>query len=477
MSTESSHIVHKLIVEVETNSKEKGYALKDDAAGFVSGSLSPALEELFEELEKKLNGRVLTLDHLSVDISAKTTDLTHGDIDRLICTAIQKEINRTLSEELNEDKESVKEAESLILVTKRQLQSVFHFLRTGSRPWWISNNASLSKLMETPSLLELARTDTETLVQELQSNNTETFLQRMLFQLPENVLIDWFIRAFHFPEELPETIRKSPMSISNGEIRKKWWIVLLDAFREHRQKGKISLDKIEQLVSLPAYQQESDPEIILAFVNSITGQQISLSPERILQIIEENKEKQRSVPIEKSNQENRKTDETGAVDLYTPVENAGLILLHPFLKPFFTEIGLMKGDQLTDPELATHVLHFLATGHENAWEHELQFEKFLCGIPADEPIQQERLISEEIKEEAEKLIAAVLEHWNALKSDSPDLLRYEFLQREAKIIIEEYQSTRLVFERKAQDILLDKLPWNLGIVKIDWRKDLLFVEW
>jgi hypothetical protein len=86
-------------------------------------------------------------------------------------------------------------------------------------------------------------------------------------------------------------------------------------------------------------------------------------------------------------------------------------------------------------------------------------------------------LSEEIREEAGKLLGAVLEHWTALRSDSSELLRNEFLQREAKIIIEEFQSTRLVFERKAQDILLEKLPWNLGVVKIDWRKDLLFVEW
>ncbi|MNJ97378.1 hypothetical protein D3C87_151230 [compost metagenome] len=492
MSTESSHIVHKLIVEVETNSKEKGYALKDDAAGFVSGSLSPALEELFEELEKKLNGKVLTLDRLSVDISAKTSDLTHGDIHRLISAAIEEEIKERISVVPESITENVQKTahkhelrseqgpdshEQLISVTKRQLQSVFHFLKTGTRPWWLPDNASLSNLMKTSSLLELARTDLETLIQELQYNNSETFLKRMLLQLPESVLIEWFTRAFHFPAELPETIQKVTISIPNGELKKRWWTVLLNAFQEYRRKGSLSVDKIEQLIGLSAYRQESDPETIRAFVTSVTGQEISLSRERILQVIQENDEKQRSAPTQENDETAGKRDKTGTMELYTPVENAGLILLHPFLNPFLTEVGLLKDNQLSDPELTAHVLHFLATGNENAWEHELQFEKFLCGIPPDEPIQQERLISDEIKEEAGKLLAAVLEHWKTLKSDDPDLLRFEFLQREAKIIIEEYQGTRLVFERKAQDILLESLPWNLGIVKIDWRKDLLFVEW
>jgi hypothetical protein len=331
--------------------------------------------------------------------------------------------------------------------------------------------------METSSLLKLAQIDPETLVWELHSGQTETFLKRMVLQLPESVLIEWFTRAFHFPEELPETLQKVPAIMLSGELKKKWWMILLDAFQEHHQKRSISSDKIEELIVLAAPQKETDPEKISSFISSITGLPIALKREKIAQIMEENKEKKASGEVDQITKPKRKTDQTEVPDWYAPVENGGLILLHPFLKPFFTEIGLMDGDQLTNPELAAHILHFLATGQENSWEYELQFEKFLCDIPEDEPIQQELPLSKEIKEEAENLLNAVLEHWTALRSDSTELLRHEFLQREAKIIVEEFQSTRLVFERKAQDILLEKLPWNLGIVKVDWRKDLLFVEW
>lgn len=476
MSTESLHIVHKLIVEVETNSKAKGYALRDEAAGFVSGSLSPALETLFAELEKKLNGKVLTLDHLSVEITASTTDLTHGDIERLICQAVQKEIdNGFLSTELPESAAHQPEKDQLIPVTKRQLQSVFHFLKTGSRPWWIPDNATLSQLTETSNLLELAKTDTETLIRELASTPSQNFLKRMVFQVPEFVLIEWFARAFHFPKEpgvLPQTI---PF-IQSREIREKWWNLLSEIFRQYQSKA-IPAEKMEQLVLLPVHNNTPEPETITSFVTAITGQAIPSAVKEKLQSVLKQPNRTKPAETEKTAETPEKYGEPLEVKEYTPVENAGLILLHPFLRPFFTEIGLMEGNQLTDPELAVHVLHFLATGNENAWEYELQFEKFLCGIPSEEPIQQERFISDEIKKESENLLAAVLEHWAALKSDSPDLLRFEFLQREAKIIEEEFQTTRLVFARKAQDILLDNLPWNLGIVKVDWRKDLLFIEW
>jgi hypothetical protein len=32
-------------------------------------------------------------------------------------------------------------------------------------------------------------------------------------------------------------------------------------------------------------------------------------------------------------------------------------------------------------------------------------------------------------------------------------------------------------ERAAQDVLLDKITWNISLVKLPWVKELLFVEW
>lgn len=466
MSNEPQHIVHKLILEVETSSKERGYALKENAAGFVSGSLSPVLEELFEELEKKLNGRVLTLDTLSVNVSAATGDLSHGDIDRLISAAILKEINEQVS--LTEDRipgnTGEKQAQQHVVpAAERQLQSVFHFLKTGTRPWWIPDNASMNRLMEPENLLELAYSDPETLVRELDSDHGQHFVKRLVFQVPETVLFAWFTRAFHFPGSLPQTIRKGPAMVLPERVKQRWWAALLDAFREYRRKGSIPSSFITSLLNLPL-QQEQDPETIRSFVQDLTGQTISQKPERMAESVTEPEKKR-----EAANTEDRA--------IYIPVEHAGLILLHPFLKPFLTETGLLEADELTDPELAAHVLHFLATGHENPREYELAFEKFLCGIPFEEPIRQELPIPEAMKEEANNLLAAVVSYWTALRSDSTDLLRLEFLQREAKIILEEFQSIRLVFDRKAQDILLEKLPWNLGVVKVDWMKELLFVEW
>jgi hypothetical protein len=35
----------------------------------------------------------------------------------------------------------------------------------------------------------------------------------------------------------------------------------------------------------------------------------------------------------------------------------------------------------------------------------------------------------------------------------------------------------LIVERKAQDVLLEKLNWNISLVKFPWKKELITVEW
>ncbi|GEM_PF-4255737 len=158
-------------------------------------------------------------------------------------------------------------------------------------------------------------------------------------------------------------------------------------------------------------------------------------------------------------------------------ENAGMILLHPFLKALFTKLELLdvETQQIRDPELAAHVLHYAATGREQDFEYSMTFEKYLCGIAPDHVMERKITLSQEVKASVDLLLESVLSHWTALKSKSTALLRAEFLQRKAKVFID--GNPRVVFERKVIDIMLDRLPWNLSIIRLPWRTELLYVEW
>ena len=163
------------------------------------------------------------------------------------------------------------------------------------------------------------------------------------------------------------------------------------------------------------------------------------------------------------------------------VQSAGVILFHPFLQRFFQKLGLCKEGAFIDEssrQRAVCLVHHLATGEVHTPEYQLVLPKFLCGMPLNAPIDHFIEIEATERTESENLIRAAVDHWEALGKASPDWLREMFLQRDGKLEKRE-TGWSLSVERKAQDILLDRLPqgWGLGIVKLPWMDELLRVNW
>ncbi|AUC16942.1 hypothetical protein BTO06_18095 [Tenacibaculum sp. SZ-18] len=159
------------------------------------------------------------------------------------------------------------------------------------------------------------------------------------------------------------------------------------------------------------------------------------------------------------------------------INNAGLILIHPFLKQFFASNNLLNDhNQIIKTTEAVHLLHYVATKKEKQIESNLIFEKFLCNVPIEESIDRNITLTDEMKESAENLLESVVFNWEILKSSSPDLIRNEFIQRQGKLDLTK-ENPQITIERKTQDILLDKLPWNYSLCKLPWMKKLLFTDW
>jgi hypothetical protein len=159
------------------------------------------------------------------------------------------------------------------------------------------------------------------------------------------------------------------------------------------------------------------------------------------------------------------------------IQNTGLILLHPYLKDFFFNCDLLSDDsKILDPELAIHLLHYVATKKEKQFESNMVFEKFLCGVPIQKTIRRNIHIPNELKQKSEELLEGVIANWTSLNNASPDLLRNEFLQRSGKISFKD-DNPKIVVERKVYDILLDKIPWTLSICKLPWISKLIFTDW
>ncbi len=162
------------------------------------------------------------------------------------------------------------------------------------------------------------------------------------------------------------------------------------------------------------------------------------------------------------------------------VANAGLALLHPFVAAFFENRGLQSGGRFRSDETraaAVQWLHFLATGQPDCPEPELVFPKILCGLPLEAPVARRLEQDASGVAEADGLLTAVVGHWKDLKNTSPAGLREGFLNRAGKLEPLADYHYRLTVERQSMDILLEQLPWSIGIIRLPWMQGLLYVEW
>jgi len=172
---------------------------------------------------------------------------------------------------------------------------------------------------------------------------------------------------------------------------------------------------------------------------------------------------------------------SGALAFGRMVHHAGLVVLHPFLARFFETTGVKAPGQpaLHDRMLgrAAALLHLLATGQPEPFEFELDFIKLLLGLLPDAALPVSAgLIADADRDEVEALLAAVVEHWRALKRTSVQGLRASFLQRHGMVRDDDH-GVRLQIAPAPFDVLLGQLPWGIAIVKLPWMKTAIFTEW
>lgn len=159
--------------------------------------------------------------------------------------------------------------------------------------------------------------------------------------------------------------------------------------------------------------------------------------------------------------------------------HAGLVLAAPYFERLFSMLGYSNGTDFVDEAAqarAVHLLHWLATGKEEAPEPALLLPKFLCGIGAAVPVARCVALLPREREAVDGLLAAMVAHWKVLGSTSVSGLRETFLQREGRLVRDK-ESWRLDVATGPYDMLLDHLPWGYGTVKLPWMAEVLHVQW
>ena len=192
-------------------------------------------------------------------------------------------------------------------------------------------------------------------------------------------------------------------------------------------------------------------------------------------------DRQLSENLDRLYEQTRKyADFTTLKDERIHTNSAGLIILNPFIVPFFERLELLDEEhQFKSCEKAIRAVHLLAylagTETEDTYSN-LPLEKVLCGLDTNFPINTPFEILPNEEEEAENLLNTICQRWKPLNNTSIEGLRLSFLQRHGTI---EYDDGMILVrvEGKTLDILMEDLPWGTSMFLLPWVKPMFYVEW
>lgn len=163
-----------------------------------------------------------------------------------------------------------------------------------------------------------------------------------------------------------------------------------------------------------------------------------------------------------------------------PIDNAGLIILHPFLPLLFQNLRFLDNNNmfisLEKQIRAVHLLQRMTGTSGKHFDHLLPLCKILCGMEPFFPISPIFRITQKEKTEALELLNSAINYWSVLKNTSVGGFQEAFIRRNG--LLEKSENDWILrVESKGVDVLLEDIPWDIYLAKLAWNKYLIFTEW
>ncbi|MEO8960799.1 MAG: contractile injection system tape measure protein [Ginsengibacter sp.] len=451
------HIIQHQSIEIEFENIEHAMGVQNEIAEIFYERLQPQMEVLFDELFGK--NYHASIDKLEIDCGLLNKKNWEQEFTEQALRKLKEELQQVNKKENDFEKIEQLNAEG----------SFLFFLENGRLPW--------HKRINTIAELEEVLSINEDLVLQLKKLIAEQpkMAERLVYQFSKGFtskIINSITK--HRKIELDEIyllLEKVNLSSVNRNIVAS---AILKTFVYDGNKNS----KQEFIMQL-LMQVEGNAELKSEIAERLKDLKVK---HVINKLTREEKEKLQTNKEEKSKQDEiekkeKKENEKSYEAIY--INNAGLVLLHPFLQTLFENLKLAEENKWLDEHSqhkAVLVLEFLATGNDEFEEFNLVLNKILCGIDINEIVATDQELDEEIKNECEALLKDVIKHWSTLKNTTPGGLREAFLQRNAKLSKVD-NGWLLQVEQKAIDVLLSHLPWGIGLIKLPWINEMLFVEW
>ncbi|HEY5674905.1 MAG TPA: contractile injection system tape measure protein [Malonomonas sp.] len=499
------HLVHRQILELQFADEATARRWSPQLSGLNQRSVLPELERAFSQLVDDRHS--LQIERLELDLGRISQDFLEAELsDKLrqqLGAALQPHLPamtegaRAGSEEQKNQRVEDEPDESLSAAALLELFELF--LQKGRLPWWVDKQRaerldSLYQHFWQVAPQQARRLMLATLVGPLQRRRFTEQFGPQSHQLTLRQLL---------PAELASLL---------SDLRKLAAVLLYRQLGAAQAARSGSYDLVYQLLSKTELSAADRPidlvrqlfvdladwsgqpyAQLLAAIDPEVGRS-GLAPASLNLLAQLLREGPRSAAVldrsERTRHSSGQADSTDEEDvepvtakpaagLEVALDNAGLVLLWPYLPELFGKLDLLETGTDRQPRpkpAAVLLLQQLVTGQPAAPEPQLALNKLLCGVSQQLPVARRLRRSKVWDAEIEALLTAVIRHWAVLKDTSVFGLRSSFLQRDG-LLLETEQGWLLRVDRKVYDLLLDQLPWGLGMIKLSWMEKPLRVEW
>lgn len=471
------HIIKKQVINLSLDKKLDAFRIQQLVSDHYHNKIVPMLQQAFDAASNE--EETISLDTLEIDLGIiNEKEIEKGNWEELVFKKISEQLLPFKHNIPSRDK-AKKKSTSLSISE----QWIF-YMQHGYLPWNVLqiNPAWYDKVLEAFAADAAAIGNLRNLISILPRS-----VKRIISQHPEN-----FLKA------LIETLTAENQDALLELINEITDIIFISAKKKHAQlfqKKEVKQKLWEQALQLAASSEKDlNPSVIAIQLlsNNFSNQQLNAT--KIKDFLAKNnidttslKEIKREFENEEATRHEEEVSTKKVIEkdknvvdeegIY--VQNAGIVLLHPFFTHLFRNLQLVKEENFVDAlsqQKALYLLHYLSTGNTRPEEHELVMAKILCAYPLQEPVDNFIELGTEELQEADSLLVSAIGQWETLKSTSPDGLREGFLQRNGKLFAKN-GGLQLQVESSSIDVLLDHLPWNLSMVKLPWMPDILKVEW
>lgn len=472
------HLLQKHIVDVHCSSQLLGKEIQNTLSDVLEKDFYPKLELILDQYS--IENYEWEIENLSIDLP----EISQKDWKKELVNQILLKIENYLKDhfpvlQLNKNKEKLEDF-GFESQTKFAEKLFFEYLKTGI----IAENSYSKNIDEIVEAIEITELFIEKIINIF--DESKTALIRFYFNCEES------FRQKINSEILKLSTSKQPIyqvlkAFFNSKIKfssvedLENWLENQNVFPENKDLQSRDNQRDDLNENYPKRKLSKSDKNVLNQENSNEVEEKKLSikkgknPER---------EMENSVNFNEVNDKNihenlkTNTSELQISSLY--IDNAGLVILHPFLLNLFQKLDLCNNEVWIDKESqhkAVLLTQYLVTGQEVFFENELILNKLMCGFPIESVINTKQKISKKEKEICNDLLLVVLEYWSVMKNSSVEALRETFLQRAGKLSLSETHPSELWVEEKGVDVLLASLPWGIGLVQTPWMNNFLHCYW